>query len=83
MLTSTSFSVYISLHSVLQMKKLMKKMKMNYIEQLQEVIIHKTVVKVNQPWPKVVNNVKNLNGQKKIICTNQLSGRAGWESLAI
>lgn len=83
MLTSTSFSVYISLHSVLQMKKLMKKMKMNCIEQLQEVIIHKTVVKVNQPCPKVVNNVKNLNGQKKIICTNQLSGRAGWESLAI
>lgn len=65
MLTSTSFSVYISLHSVLQMKKLMKKMKMNCIEQLQEVIIHKTVVKVNQPCPKVVNNVKNLNGQKK------------------
>lgn len=65
------------------MKKLMKKMKMNCIEQLQEVIIHKTVVKVNQPCPKVVNNVKNLNGQKKIICTNQLSGRAGWESLAI
>lgn len=62
---------------MLQMKKLMKKMKMNCIEQLQEVIIHKTVVKVTQPCPKVVNNVKNLNGQKKIICTNQLGGLDG------
>lgn len=63
------------------MKKLMKKMKINCIEQLQEVIVHSC--ESQSALPKVVNNVKNLNGQKKIICTNQLSGRAGWESLAI
>ena len=63
MLTSTLFSVYISLHSVLQMKKLMKKMKINCIEQLQEVIVHSC--ESQSALPKVVNNVKNLNGQKK------------------